>query len=382
MTQRFGNSSRPVHPARGHPGGLYDVVHRRRTKTVDLEKTPRRVQDGVAAQTGAHLGGGVKRRSDAVVLVCVGAIVVAQLILVLMFAWSSSRAAPHELPLAVGGPPAAAHAMAHALELSQPGAFSVEVLPDNVAARAAVTGRQVYAAVFLSAAGATVYTASAASPNVAQMLTEALPAAIAHVLPHATVTVTDLAPNPADDPKGTAIPTALIPLAMTSIAAGALIGLLSRDRRTRLTGLVVYAILAGLFATVALQGVLGGLSGSWFPNELVITLGAGSIAAVTCALAAIAGIGGILAALFVVFFFGFAFSGATTAWQLMPTPWGQLAQYLPVGATNTSLRSVAFFDGARAAGPLAVLAAWALAGIALSLVGHIPRQTTSPPDPS
>ncbi|MFZ2056311.1 MAG: hypothetical protein WAV54_02735 [Acidimicrobiales bacterium] len=324
----------------------------------------------------------MKRRSDAVVLVCVGAIVVAQLILVLMFAWSSSRAAPHELPLAVGGPPAAAHAMAHALELSQPGAFSVEVLPDNVAARAAVTGRQVYAAVFLSAAGATVYTASAASPNVAQMLTEALPAAIAHVLPHATVTVTDLAPNPADDPKGTAIPTALIPLAMTSIAAGALIGLLSRDRRTRLTGLVVYAILAGLFATVALQGVLGGLSGSWFPNELVITLGAGSIAAVTCALAAIAGIGGILAALFVVFFFGFAFSGATTAWQLMPTPWGQLAQYLPVGATNTSLRSVAFFDGARAAGPLAVLAAWALAGIALSLVGHIPRQTTSPPDPS
>ena len=112
-----------------------------------------------------------------------------------------------------------------------------------MAARAAVTDRQVYAAVFLSAAVATVYTASEASPNVAQMLTQAVPAAIAHVLPHATVIVTDLAPNPAEDPKGTAVPTALIPLAMTSIAAGALIGLLSRDRRTRLAGLVVYAAL-------------------------------------------------------------------------------------------------------------------------------------------
>jgi hypothetical protein len=212
------------------------------------------------------------------------------------------------------------------------------------------------------------------------MLTQAVPAAIAHVLPHATVTITDLAPNPVDDPKGTAIPTALIPLTMTSIAAGAVIGLLSRDRRTRLMGLVGYGILAGLFATVAIQGLLGGLTGSWLSNELVVTLGAGAIAAVTCGLATIAGIGGILVILFVAWFFGFAFSGATTAWQLMPTPWGQLAQYLPVGATNTGLRSVAFFDGAKAAGPLIVLGAWALAGIALTLIRHGPRRTSRSAD--
>ena len=198
--------------------------------------------------------------------------------------------------------------------------------------------------------GATLYTASEASPSVAQILVQAIPAAIAHLVPHATVTITDLAPNPVDDPKGTAIPTALIPLTMTSIAAGALIGLLSRDRLPRLMALLGYAILAGLLATVAVQGMLGGLTGAWFSNELVISLGAGSIAAVTCGLTAIAGIAGILVTLLVAWFFGFAFSGATTAWQLMPAPWGQIAQYLPVGATNTGLRSVAFFDGARAGG--------------------------------
>jgi len=333
-----------------------------------------------SSQTVAQRPGGTGRRSTSVVLLAVGAIVVAQFLLVLMFAWSSSRSAPRDLPIAVSGPPAAARGLAHGLERTQPGAFTVAVLPDNAAARAAVTDRQVYAAICLSGAGAAVYTASEASPNVAQMLAQTVPAAIEHVLPNATVTITDLAPNPVDDPKGTAIPTALIPLTMTSIAAGAMIGLLSSGRRRQLTGLLGYAVLAGLLVTVALQGLLGGLTGSWFSNELVITLAAGSIAAVTCGLASVAGIAGILLTLLVAWFFGFAFSGATTAWQLMPAPWGQIAQYLPVGATNTGLRSVAFFDGARTAGPLAVLAAWALAGIALTLFRQSSRQSTASPD--
>jgi len=332
------------------------------------------------SQTVVQRPGGVGRRSTSVVLLAVGAIVVAQFLLVLMFAWSSSRSAPRDLPIAVSGPPAAARGLAHGLERTQPGAFTVAVLPDNAAARAAVTDRQVYAAICLSGAGAAVYTASEASPNVAQMLAQTVPAAIEHVLPNATVTITDLAPNPVDDPKGTAIPTALIPLTMTSIAAGAMIGLVSSGRRRQLTNLVGYAVLAGLLVTVALQGLLGGLTGSWFSNELVITLAAGSIAAVTCGLASVAGIAGILLTLLVAWFFGFAFSGATTAWQLMPAPWGQIAQYLPVGATNTGLRSVAFFDGAKAAGPLAVLAAWALAGIALTLFRQSSRQSTASPD--
>ena len=326
------------------------------------------------SQAGARRPSGGGRRSTSVVLLAVSAIIVAQFLLVLMFAWSSSRAAPRSLPFAVAGPAPAARELARGLERAQPGAFTVTVLSDDAAAPAAVIDRQVYGAVSLSSAGATVYTASEASPSVAQLLTQAVPAAIARVLPHATVAVVDLAPNPVDDPKGTAIPTALIPLTMTSIAAGAIIGLLSRDRPRQLAALLGYAVLAGLFVTLALQGMIGGLTGSWFSNELVISLGAGSIAAVTCGLATLAGIAGILVTLLVAWFFGFAFSGATTAWQLMPAPWGYIAQYLPVGATNTGLRAVAFFDGARDSGPLLVLGAWALAGIALTLLRHGPRQ--------
>jgi len=332
------------------------------------------------SQVGARRPSGGGRRSTSVVLLAVSAIVVAQFLLVLMFAWSSSREAPRSLPFAVAGPAPAARELARGLDRTQPGTFTVTVLSDDSAARAAVIDRQVYGAVSLSSAGATVYTASEASPSVAQMLAQAVPAAIRRVLPHATVAVVDLAPNPVDDPKGTAIPTALIPLTMTSIAAGAIIGLLSHDRRRQLAALLGYAVLAGLFVTLALQGMIGGLTGSWFSNELVITLGAGSIAAVTCGLASLAGIAGILVTLFVAWFFGFAFSGATTAWQLMPAPWGCIAQYLPVGATNTGLRAVAFFDGARDSGPLLVLGAWALAGIALTSLRRGPRHVATSAD--
>ena len=177
------------------------------------------------SQTGVRRRDAAGRRSASAVLLAVSAVVAAQFLLVLMFAWSSSRAAPRDLPLAVSGPPPAASGLAHALELSQPGAFTIAVLPSAPAARAAVADRQVYGAISLSPEGATLYTASEASPSVAQMLTQAIPAAIAHVLPHADVTVTDLAPDPVDDPRGTAIPSALIPLTMTSIAVGAIIGL-------------------------------------------------------------------------------------------------------------------------------------------------------------
>ena len=222
----------------------------------------------------------------------------------------------------------------------------------------------------LSATGATLYTAPAASPAVADALSQTVPAALKQALPRATVTVTALVANPPDDPHGVSIPSALIPLTLTSIAAGAVIGLLAWTRRTRLVAIVLYAVLAGVLATLALQTVLGGLTGSWWSNAAVIALAALAISAATAGLVAVADIVGVVISALFVFFVGFPFSGATTAWQLVPTPWGQLAQYLPVSATNTALRSVAFFDGAAATAPLTVLAMWTVAGLGLFLVVH------------
>jgi hypothetical protein len=77
------------------------------------------------------------------------------------------------------------------------------------------------------------------------------------------------------------------------------------------------------------------------------------------------GAGGIGLAVLAVFLLGNPLSGLTSAPELLPQPWGAVGQFLPPGAGGSLLRSVAFFDGAGAAVPAWVLAAWA--GVALLL---------------
>ncbi|PSK63153.1 hypothetical protein B0E53_04931 [Micromonospora sp. MH33] len=69
-----------------------------------------------------------------------------------------------------------------------------------------------------------------------------------------------------------------------------------------------------------------------------------------------------------VFLVGNPLSAVGAAPELLPQPWGAVGQFLPVGAGGTLLRSAAFFDGAGAGRSLAVLAGYALVGLALVLV--------------
>lgn len=304
------------------------------------------------------------RRPPAAAIVAVIALV--QVVLVMTFAWAASRATPKDLPLVVAGPAAATQGVIHGLEQAQPGVFDLSTRTDDAAARAAVRDRAAYGAIVLSPQGATVYVASAASPTVADLLTHGLPAALAAAQPAVPVTVTDLAPNPAGDPHGAALGLALLPILITSLVAGGALAAMTRRRSTRLGALLLFAVLTGVLATLALQTWLGVLGGSWLANASVLALAALAISAATAGLGVAGRIGGIAAAVVLFFFFGFPFSGATTAWQLMPAPWGQWAQFLPLGAANTAARSVAFFDGAGAGGPIIVLALWAVAGLALA----------------
>ena len=295
----------------------------------------------------------------------VGGITVVQVILVLLFGWAMSRQAPHDLPLAVAGPEQAVQGLVAGVEAAKPGAFEFTVVADDIAAQEAVTSREAYGALVIGQA-LTLYTAPAASSSVAAMLAQAIPAAVAQANPQAQVTVTPLVPNPSGDPNGVGLPISLIPLTITSIAAGAALGLLVRRRSTRMWALLGYALIAGALSTWALQGALGVLSGPWLANAAVVSLICLAISAGTAGLASLLGVAGVAVSAALVFFFGFPFSGAMSAWQLVPPPWGALAQFLPVGAANTALRGVAFFDGAGSAGALEVLAAWSVVGLLLA----------------
>lgn len=291
-----------------------------------------------------------------------------QMVLIWMFAWPSSNAAPHGVPIALSAPAQVATGIIQGLEQSMPGAFTVTQVQGEDAARQAVLDNTNYGAISISQSGATLYTASGASPAIAQALVTAVPAALAKANPQATVTVDDLVPNPAGDPRGVVPATGLIPILITSIGAGALVGLFVLGPRLKLAALALFGLLAGILATLTMQTILGGLEGSWIANAATLSLLTFAVSAATAGLVTVIGIAGAGIAFVVIFFFGMPFSGATIAWQFIPTPWGAIAQYFPAGAGNQAIRAVSFFGGSGVTTSLVVLAVWAIVGVGLLFV--------------
>ncbi|MBU8858798.1 MULTISPECIES: hypothetical protein [unclassified Micromonospora] len=296
----------------------------------------------------------------------VGVVVMVQALLVPLFAEPATHLSPRDLPVAVAGPPPVVAELTARLTAARPGGFAVTTLPDVAAADRALRDREVYAAFVAGPDGVALHTAPAASPTVAALLTEAA----GQLSPGRPVPVTPVVPTDPDDPRGAGFAAGFLPLALTGMLAGALLTLLVAGRRVRLAGLIGYAVLAGAAGVAVLHGWLGLLDGNLWREAGAIGLFSLAAAGTVAGLGALLGRAGIGVGALLVFLLGNPLSAVSAAPELLPQPWGVVGQFLPVGAGGTLLRSAAFFDGAGAGRPLAVLAAYALVGLGLVLVGR------------
>ncbi|MEV7585265.1 ABC transporter permease [Streptomyces erythrochromogenes] len=276
------------------------------------------------------------------------------------FAWPATRMAPRDLPLGVAGPAAAAAPLEQRLS-SHEGAFEIHRYADEAAARTALENREVYGAVVATPQGPHLLTASAAGPAVAQLLTQALTSqapAGAQAVP-----VTDVVPAPAADARGTGFGASILPLALAGVAAGALVSLSGLRGGRAVTAVLGAATLVGLTGAALAHSWLGVLTGNWWAEAGVLALTVAAIAGGVAGLHALLGKAGIGLGALLIVLLGNPFSGAAGAPQLLPEPAGFIGQWLPPGAGASLLRSVAFFDGAGAAGPALVLSVWAVLGL-------------------
>ncbi|WP_051700520.1 hypothetical protein [Streptomyces sp. NRRL F-4474] len=293
------------------------------------------------------------------------------------FAWPATRMAPRDLPLGVAGPAAAAAPLEQRLT-SRAGAFEIHRYADEAAARTAVRNREVYGAVVATPQGPRLLTASAASPAVAQLLAQALTPRTPAGAP--AVPVADVVPAPAADARGTGFGASVLPLALAGVAAGALVSLSGLRGGRAVTAVLGAATLVGLTAAALAHSWLGVLTGNWWAEAGVLALTVAAIAGGVAGLHALLGKAGIGLGVLLVVLLGNPFSGAAGAPQLLPEPAGLIGQWLPPGAGSSLLRSVAFFDGAGAAGPALVLSVWAVLGVtAIAVAG---RRTALLPAPS
>ncbi|MER7951780.1 ABC transporter permease [Streptomyces sp. NPDC096079] len=291
-----------------------------------------------------------------------------------VFAWPAARIAPRDLPIGVAGPATAADAVAEKLGRHE-GAFDIHRYPDGDAARAAIEDRDVYGAVVITPGGTELLTASAGSPVVAGLLREAVTAQA----PAGAVTVTDVVAAPAGDPRGAVLGASLLPLALAGAATGIVTVLLGL-RGARAAGVLVGAsALAGLVGAALADSWLGALAGDWWAEAGVLGLTVLAIGAAFAGLATLLGKPGFGLGAALTILLGNAFSGMSSAPELLPTGVGALGQWLPPGAGGSALRSVSAFDGAAAGGPLLVLALWAAAGLTATALGARRRRAEAAP---
>ncbi|MEU5190885.1 DUF3533 domain-containing protein [Streptomyces klenkii] len=188
------------------------------------------------------------------------------------------------------------------------------------------------------------------------------------------VRVKDVAPAAAGDARGlTAFYLAVgwcvggyLCAAILAISAGARPAN-SHRAVIRLGALALYAAAAGLLGAVIAGPVLDALPGSilglWGLGALVVF----AVGATTLALQGLAGIVGIGLAIAIVVVLGNPSAGGAYPYPLLPPFWNALGPALPPGAATWSARSIAYFNGNGLAPSLLVLAAWAVAGVVVTM---------------
>jgi hypothetical protein len=299
----------------------------------------------------------------------VALILLPALVLMLAFAFAYVGAfhepTPHHVPLAVVGPPGVS-AQLNAL----PGA-PVDARPaaSRADALTRIDDREVYGG--YEVATNRLFVASAANLATAVALQRTFDV-IAAGQRRPPPSVTDVKPLPLTDPNGTAAFYCVIAWMFGGYIGSTLIGMIgmprSRSRRraaARLGALAAFGILGGALSVALLRASFGVFSGHVVAMAAIASLTVFSSAAATAGLQAAAGPAGTALAILLFVILGNSASGGPFARPLLPGFWKTIGGVLPPGASVDLARATLFFDGARIAGPVLVLAAWAVLGVGL-----------------
>ncbi|MEU5975280.1 DUF3533 domain-containing protein [Streptomyces sp. NPDC047315] len=281
---------------------------------------------------------------------------------------------PKDVPIAVTAPTASAAEQAVRRLGALPGdPLAPRAVADEATAAAQVRNRDVDGALVLTAGAADrllVASASGAS------LSEALTAVVtrAERAQGRSLDVVDLVPNAPGDARGLTSFYLVIGWCVGGYLCAAVLAISAGARPAnpargliRLGVLALYAAVTGLLGAVIAGPVLdalpGGVPALWGLGALLVF----AVGAITLALQGLAGIVGIGLAILVVVVLGNPSAGGAYPYPLLPPFWQAIGPALPPGAGTYAARSLSYFDGNGAAGPMLVISAWAVGGAAVTM---------------
>ncbi|MGW3403803.1 DUF3533 domain-containing protein [Streptomyces zhihengii] len=282
---------------------------------------------------------------------------------------------PHRIPLAVTSVSG---------QVTDQSVYRLERLPgepldpraaaDEATARRQIENREVDGALIIDPRVTTdrLLVAGGAGSSLAQALTAVV--AEAESAEGRRVRVVDVIPEAPGDARGLSSFYLVVGWCVGGYLCAAILAISAGARPAngsraliRLGTLLLYSIAAGLLGAVVAGPVLDALPGSVWALWGLGTLLVFAVGALTLALQGLAGIVGIGLAILVVVVAGNPSAGGAYPYPLLPPFWREIGPALPPGAGTWAARSIAYFRGNAAAGPMWVLSAWAVGGAAVTL---------------
>jgi len=285
----------------------------------------------------------------------------------LSFGYADHAPQPHGVRIAVAATPSVRTKVRAGLQHAQPGGFDVQTAAGAGAAIQSVRSQSSAAALIVPSGGpVTIVTAGAEGVLQQQALAGALTAASRSM--HRTTKSLDVAPLASTDRSGLSSFVFGLGLLIPSVLGG--IGLFLVGMRLRLwwrvAAATLFALLAACAGVLALDTILGALTGASVALIGIGFLGALSFVLFVAALQAVVGLPGTALAAIAFIFVGNAISGGSVPIGFLPGGFRQIAPWLPNSAIISGARDVVYFNGHDLAHPLLVLGLWP--AIALSVL--------------
>ncbi|MFD5339891.1 DUF3533 domain-containing protein [Streptomyces hawaiiensis] len=318
-------------------------------------------------------------------LLIVGVIAL-QLLFIASYVGALHDPKPKDVPFGLVAPQAAADQALTRLERLPGSPLDPRALPDEATARTQLTHRDIDAALIIDPGGSTdtLLVASGGGRVLSTTLTTLV--TTLEKSERRTIRTIDVIPSAPHDPNGLSSFYLVIGwcvggylgAAALAISAGAKPSSPTRAA-IRLAVMALVALTGGLGGALITGPVLDALPGStatlWGLGTLIIF----AVGAATLALQGVFGTIGIGLVILLVVILGNPSAGGALPPPLLPPFWKAIGPALPPGAGTWSTRSIAYFGNNAMTTSLLVLAAWAVAGTAITMAAATLRRRANTP---
>ncbi|MFI7010988.1 ABC transporter permease [Streptomyces sp. NPDC050145] len=310
-----------------------------------------------------------------------------QLLFITSYVGALHSPKPKDVPFGVVAPvPAVAQQAEQRLDQLPGSPLDPRVVADRETARQQIMDRKIDGALVIDPRGTTdtLLVASgggAALSNFLEGLTVRIEAA-----EQRTVRTIDVAPASPQDFNGLSSFYLVIGwcvggylcASIMSISAGTLRASPQRAG-IRIGAMALVSIVGGIGgALIVGDTILGALPGSFWGLTGLGALITFAVGAITLALQELTGVVGIGLAVLLVVVAGNPSAGGAFPLPMLPPFWQAIGPWLPPGAGTWSARSIAYFEGNALTKSLLVLSAWAVLGVAVTLLVTALRERKHP----